>query len=74
MRTLFIKGRSAYKINQLLNQKGVIWQRSFYDRRLREDETIYDTANYILDNPIHAGLVDNLADYPLWGVDYSQWM
>ena len=46
---------------------GVFWQRSFFDRALRDDEPIDETALYILANPIRAGLAAKLGDYPLAG-------
>jgi putative transposase len=46
---------------------GLFWQRSFYDRALREGENIVSTATYILNNPVRAGLVTDFHDYPLCG-------
>ena len=43
------------------------WQRSFYDHILRSDEDLLKTARYILENPIRAGLVDRVDEYPLSG-------
>ena len=48
-------------------QSGRFWQRSFFDRALRENEPLDQTALYILANPIRAGLTTNLGDYPLAG-------
>jgi putative transposase len=36
-----------------------LWQRSFYDHRLRRDEDIADTIEYIRLNPVRAGLVNH---------------
>ncbi len=43
------------------------WQRSFYDHILRSEEDLRRTAQYILENPVRAGLVDNASEYPLSG-------
>ena len=43
------------------------WQRSFYDRVIRENEEIFGVATYILMNPVRAGLVRDYHDYPLCG-------
>jgi putative transposase len=44
-----------------------LWQRSFYDHAVRDDEDLRRAATYILDNPVRAGLVSNFHDYPLCG-------
>ncbi|MCB9171806.1 MAG: transposase [Ardenticatenales bacterium] len=42
---------------------GKLWQRSFHDRLVRADEMAIKVA-YILNNPVHAGLVDRWQDWP----------
>ncbi|MCC7365718.1 MAG: transposase [Dehalococcoidia bacterium] len=43
--------------------RGRLWQPSFWDRCLRENE--FDTARaYIINNPVSAGLVDEPGDWP----------
>jgi putative transposase len=40
-------------------RKGNIqWQRNFFDHRIRNDKSFADKADYILENPVRAGLVD----------------
>ena len=36
---------------------GKVWQRSFYDRALRNDEDLLKVAGYIVYNPVRKGLV-----------------
>jgi putative transposase len=43
------------------------WQRSFFDRALRDNEPLNETALYILANPIRAGLTSHVGEYPLAG-------
>jgi putative transposase len=43
---------------------GIIWQRDFFDHRLRRDESFYEKAAYIRMNPVRAGLVDDPAKWP----------
>jgi REP element-mobilizing transposase RayT len=43
------------------------WQRSFFDRALRDDANVLDVAMYILGNPVRAGIVEDFHDYPLCG-------
>ncbi|HCS26228.1 MAG TPA: transposase [Spongiibacteraceae bacterium] len=45
---------------------GKIWQRGFHDHALRRDEDVAGIARYVVANPLRAGLVDSLREYPLW--------
>ena len=60
------KGRTARKLNLLLGLKGTFWQHAYYDHALRSDEEIKKIARYIVANPLRAGLVDRIEDYPHW--------
>jgi REP element-mobilizing transposase RayT len=42
----------------------ISWQRDFFDHRLRHDESLRDKADYILANPVRAGLVTRAEDWP----------
>ena len=44
-----------------------LWQRGYYDHVLRDGQRQLGVARYILMNPVRAGLVDAVADYPLSG-------
>jgi putative transposase len=48
----------------LTNHAGLQWQRDFFDHRLRDDENFTEKANYILNNPVRAGLVARFEDWP----------
>jgi putative transposase len=41
-----------------------LWQRYGYERVLRNDESTLSAARYILENPVRAGLVTRVEDYP----------
>lgn len=43
---------------------GIQWQRDFFDHRLRHDESFVEKAHYIRMNPVRAGLVTGLSDWP----------
>jgi len=60
------KGRSAAAVNQHLQRQGSLWQRGFHDHALRRDEDLQQVARYIIANPLRAGLVEKIGDYPLW--------
>jgi putative transposase len=61
-----IKGRSAITINRALGIRGQLWQKGFHDHALRQDEDLQAAARYIVANPLRAGLVKQIGDYPLW--------
>ena len=43
-----------------------IWQRGFHDRALRVEENVVAMSRYIVANPLRAGLVKEIGDYPHW--------
>jgi putative transposase len=61
-----LKGRSTRAISRKLRRRGALWQRAYHDRAVRRDEDLVAIARYIVSNPLRAGLVERLGDYPLW--------
>jgi REP element-mobilizing transposase RayT len=61
-----VKARSAIEINKVLHREGRIWQKGFHDRAVRQEDDLQKLARYIVANPLRAGLVDCVGDYPLW--------
>ncbi|MDP1699203.1 MAG: transposase [Xanthomonadaceae bacterium] len=45
---------------------GRLWQRGFHDHALRREENLRTIARYIICNPVRAGLVARVGDYPYW--------
>ena len=43
-----------------------LWQRGFHDHALRADKDLLPTARYVIANPLRAGLVARVGDYPYW--------
>lgn len=43
-----------------------VWATGFHDRALRVDENLQVAARYLIANPIRAGLVTRIGDYPYW--------
>ena len=60
------KGVSSQLLNKQLQRQGTFWQRGFYDHAVRKEEGLRAAARYIVGNPLRAGLVETLADYPHW--------
>ncbi len=62
-----IKGSSAHKINRALGRKGRVWQAESFDHVLRSSESLDAKIEYLLENPVRAGLVRQWQEYPwLW--------
>jgi putative transposase len=62
-----IKGASAHRINRLLQRRGPVWESESFDRALRREENIDAKIDYLIGNPVGAGLVCNPLDYRwLW--------
>ena len=61
-----VKGISAYRINQLLSRSGRFWQTGYHDRALRTTDNLVASARYVVANPLRAGLVAHIGNYPLW--------
>ncbi|MES9963428.1 MAG: transposase [Candidatus Sedimenticola sp. 20ELBAFRAG] len=61
-----LKGRSAMAIVKATGRKGSIWQKGFHDHGIRKEEDLKTLARYIIANPLRAGLVNQIGDYPLW--------
>ena len=45
---------------------GRVWQAGFHDHALRQEDDLVETARYIVANPLRAGLVQRIGDYPHW--------
>ncbi|KPU61391.1 transposase IS200 like family protein [Pseudomonas fluorescens] len=63
---LATKSRSAREINTYLGRSGKFWQKGFHDRAIRREENLLTVARYIIANPLRAGLVRRVHNYPLW--------
>ena len=44
-----------------------LWQEGFYDYVLRDEDVVAGIVRYILNNPLRAGLVDDVTKYPYLG-------
>jgi REP element-mobilizing transposase RayT len=62
-----IKSSSAHQINRVLSRAGQVWQHESFDHVLRREEGIVAKVEYIIQNPVRAGLARTVADYRwLW--------
>jgi len=61
-----VKSVSSHRVNRLLQRRGPLWQPGFHDHALRHEEDLLATARYVVGNPIRAGLVQSIGEYPHW--------
>ncbi len=62
-------GRAKARISMAVHRGGEparLWQHGFHDHALRTEESVREVARYLLANPIRAGLVSRVGDYPFW--------
>jgi putative transposase len=59
------KQRSGFAFKQATGER--LWQDSYFDRTLRDNEPSVEVIGYIIANPVRAGLVQTPAQYPYWG-------
>lgn len=59
------KSRSAAAINGELGCRGQkLWQAGYHDPAVRDGQDIRALARYVMANPLRAGLVRRVGDYP----------
>ena len=64
------KGRSTQSINKVIQHQGCIWQKDYFDHQIKNEADLVNQARYIVANPLRAGLIDNIGDYPFWNCIY----
>ena len=57
------KSYSAHNINRALGRKGQLWMQDYFDRFVRDDEHLFATTKYIVENPVRAGLVESASKW-----------
>ena len=64
--SVIVKAYKTWTVRRLrrLGVDGAVWQRSFYDRVIRRGEALREVAFYLVANPVRAGLVESVDDYP----------
>ena len=61
-----LKSRTAIALNRSIGRTGKVWQSGYHDHALCREEDLKTAARYLVTNPIRAGLVRSLRDYPFW--------
>lgn len=58
-----IKGASAHMINLQTSEQGAVWQEESFDHVLRSSEGLDAKVDYVLQNPVRKGLVNDWRRY-----------
>lgn len=67
-----VKSHAGFHVKRRLLAQGriqkddAIWQDGYHDHALRTEESLHDVARYVVMNPVRAGLVKSVREYPLW--------
>ncbi|MEO5559830.1 MAG: transposase, partial [Dokdonella sp.] len=61
-----LKGTCARAVNLSSGHRGALWASGFHDHAIRYDEELVGIARYVVLNPVRAGLVARLGQYPFW--------
>ncbi|HKY54289.1 MAG TPA: hypothetical protein VJM08_08295 [Anaerolineales bacterium] len=64
-----LKRHTARQANILLGREGAFWQDESYDRAIRDNNEYIRIVNYVLENPVKAGLV---AQWDEWQWTYCK--
>jgi len=64
-----LKSATAHRINKLLGRSGPIWEEESFDHILRSYESFKMKCEYIRQNPVVAGLVQEPGEYSWLMVD-----
>jgi REP element-mobilizing transposase RayT len=59
-----LKRRTATESNRVLQRRGQFWHRESYDHIVRDEKELNRIRNYVLNNPVKAGLVERWQDWP----------
>jgi REP element-mobilizing transposase RayT len=57
------KSYTAKEANRVLGRAGAFWAPEYFDRFMRDDQHLANTAAYIEGNPVKAGLCESVADW-----------
>ncbi len=64
------KSYTANQANKILNRKGRFWQPDYFDRYIRNSESLEGKIIYVHENPVEAGLVQKAEDWPYSSARY----
>ena len=68
----FWKTWTSHALRRAMDLEAPVWERQFFDHLLRSDESRAEKWNYVRENPVRAGLVNDASAWPYAGaVDFD---
>lgn len=64
------KAVSARAANDFTASSQPFWIPAFHDHALRRDDDVVIAARYVIANPVRAGLVDSIWQWPFWDCEW----
>ena len=61
-----MKSVAARAVNASRGSADPVWQRGYHDHGIRKNEDLSAACRYVTANPLRAGIVNRLGDYPFW--------
>ncbi len=61
-----LKSNTARCVRRAQIEPVRVWSKAFHDHALRAEEDLRGVARYVVLNPVRAGLVARVGDYPYW--------
>jgi putative transposase len=61
-----LKSNVARRVRMEVEGIGRVWADGFHDHALREQDDLVELARYVVLNPVRAGIVRRVIDYPYW--------
>jgi len=61
-----LKSNTARQVRNGCPGTAAVWAKGFHDKALRAEQALLESARYIICNPVRAGLVRRVGDYPYW--------
>ncbi|MGA2624296.1 MAG: transposase [Bacteroidota bacterium] len=66
-----LKKFTAHEANKILHRSGIFWQHESYDHVVRNDRDLGRIIEYVLNNPVKAGMVQ---DWTKWKWSYCKFI
>ena len=64
---LWMRGVKRVVAAAVSGGRGGLWQRGFFDHLIRNNESYSEKWDYVLENPVRAGLVSSAEEWPFQG-------
>ncbi|MCF7919240.1 MAG: transposase [Candidatus Cloacimonetes bacterium] len=58
-----LKSYTAHQLKQIISYDKYFWQSENYDHLIRNNDDLINSTNYIINNPVKAGLVESWQDW-----------